>query len=86
MLRTKKGFENFTYEFLSFIAFKKDRMNFDNLDYRVSFCNIPLVSIGLLPIKRVGGQTFMERKYDRERYEVISVKHGSNYQCQDKRV
>jgi len=32
-----KGFENFTYEFLSSIAFKKDRMNFDNLDHRVSF-------------------------------------------------
>ena len=30
MLRPVKGFENFTYEFLSSIAFKKDRLNFDN--------------------------------------------------------
>ena len=37
MLRPMKGFENFTYEFLSSIAFKKDRLNFDNLDHRVSF-------------------------------------------------
>jgi len=37
MLRPMKGFENFTYEFLSSIAFKKDRLNFDNPDHRVSF-------------------------------------------------
>jgi len=32
-----KGFEKFTYEFLSSISFTKDRMNFDNPDHRVSF-------------------------------------------------
>jgi len=37
MLRPMKGFENFTYEFLSSIAFKKDRLNFDNPNHRVSF-------------------------------------------------
>jgi hypothetical protein len=37
MLRHMKGFENFTYEFLSSIAFKKERLNFDNPDHRVSF-------------------------------------------------
>jgi len=37
MLTPMKGFENFTYEFLSSIAFTKDRMNFDNPDHRVSF-------------------------------------------------
>jgi len=37
MLRPMKGFENFTYEFLSSIAFKKDRLNFDNANHRVSF-------------------------------------------------
>jgi len=37
MLRSMKGFENFTYEFLSSIAFKKDRLNFDNPDHKVSF-------------------------------------------------
>jgi len=37
MLRPMKGFENITYEFLSSIAFKKDRLNFDNPDHRVSF-------------------------------------------------
>jgi len=37
MLRPMKGFENFTYEFLSSIAFKNDRLNFDNPDHRVSF-------------------------------------------------
>jgi len=37
MLRRMKGFENFTYEFLSSIALKKDRMNFDNPDHRISF-------------------------------------------------
>jgi len=37
MLRPMKGFENFTYEFLSSITFTKDRLNFDNPDHRVSF-------------------------------------------------
>jgi len=37
MLRPMKGFENFTYEFLTSIAFTKYRMNFDNPDHRVSF-------------------------------------------------
>jgi hypothetical protein len=37
MLRPMKGFENFTYEFLSSIAFKKDRLNFDNPYHRVFF-------------------------------------------------
>jgi len=37
MLKPMKGFENFTYEFLSSIAFMKDRLNFDNPDHRVSF-------------------------------------------------
>jgi len=29
-------------------------------------CNIPLVSIGILPVKCVRGQIFMEIKYDGE--------------------
>ena len=29
-------------------------------------CNIPLVGIGILPVKCVRGQTFMEIKYDGE--------------------
>jgi len=37
MMRHMKGFENFTYEFLSSIAFKKDRLNLDNPNHRVSF-------------------------------------------------
>ena len=37
MLRPMKGFEYFTYECLSSIAFKKDRLNFDNPNHRVSF-------------------------------------------------
>jgi len=37
MLRPMKGFENFTFEFISSIAFKKDRLNFDYPDHRVSF-------------------------------------------------
>ena len=37
MLRPMKGFENFTYEFLSSIEFTKDKVNFDNPDHRVSF-------------------------------------------------
>jgi len=37
MLRPMKGFENFTYEFLSSIAFTKDRLNFDNPNHTVSF-------------------------------------------------
>ena len=30
LLRSMKGYENFTYEFLSSIVFTKDRLNFDN--------------------------------------------------------
>jgi len=37
MLRPMRGFENFTYEFLSSIVFTKDRLNFDNPNHRVSF-------------------------------------------------
>ncbi|KEH16297.1 hypothetical protein MTR_0242s0050 [Medicago truncatula] len=37
MLRPMRGFQNFTYEFLSSIEFKKDKLNFDNPDHRVSF-------------------------------------------------
>jgi len=37
LLRPMKGYENFTYEFLSYIIFTKDRMNFDNPDHRVPF-------------------------------------------------
>ena len=37
MVRPIRGFENFTYEFLSSIAFTKDRLNFDNPNHRVSF-------------------------------------------------
>jgi hypothetical protein len=37
MIRPMRGYENFTYEFLSSIEFKKDRLNFDNPDHRVSF-------------------------------------------------
>lgn len=37
MLRPMRGYENFTYEFLSSIIFTKDRMNFDNLNHRISF-------------------------------------------------
>jgi len=37
LLRPMKGYENFTYEFLSSIVFTKDRMNFDNSDHRVYF-------------------------------------------------
>jgi len=37
MLRPMRGFENFTYEFLSSIAFTKDRLNFDNPNHKVSF-------------------------------------------------
>jgi len=37
MLRPMRGFEHFTYEFLSSIAFTNDRMNFDNPNHRVSF-------------------------------------------------
>ena len=36
-LRPMKGYENFTYEFLSSILFTKDTMNFDNPDHRVYF-------------------------------------------------
>jgi len=37
MLRPMRGFKNFTYEFLSSIDFKKDRLDLDNPNYRVSF-------------------------------------------------
>jgi len=37
LLRPMKGYENFTYEFLSSIVFKKDRINFDDPDHRVYF-------------------------------------------------
>ncbi|KEH17423.1 hypothetical protein MTR_0016s0150 [Medicago truncatula] len=37
MLRPMRGYENFTYEFLSSIDFTKDRLNFDNPNHRVSF-------------------------------------------------
>jgi hypothetical protein len=37
MLRPMRGYENFTYEFLSSIVFTKDRLNFDNPNHRVSF-------------------------------------------------
>jgi len=37
MLRPRRGFENFTYEFLSSIDFKKDRLDLDNPNHRVSF-------------------------------------------------
>jgi len=37
MLRPMRGFENFTYEFLSSIAFTKDKSKPDNPDHRVSF-------------------------------------------------
>jgi hypothetical protein len=37
MLRPMRGYENFTYEFLSSIVFTKDRLNFDNPNHRVTF-------------------------------------------------
>jgi len=37
MLRLMRGFENFTYEFLSSLAFEKDRSRLDNPNHRVSF-------------------------------------------------
>jgi len=37
LLIPMKGYENFTYEFLSYIVFTNDRMNFDNPDHRVYF-------------------------------------------------
>jgi len=37
MLRPMREFENFTYEFLSSIIFKKDRLDLDNPNHRVSF-------------------------------------------------
>jgi len=37
MLRPMRGFENFTYEFLSSISFTKDRSRLENLDHRISF-------------------------------------------------
>jgi hypothetical protein len=32
-----RGYENFTYEFLSSIVFTKDKLNFDNPNHRVVF-------------------------------------------------
>jgi len=37
MLRPMRGYENFTYEFLSSLAFTKDRSNSDNPDHKFSF-------------------------------------------------
>jgi len=37
MLRPMRGFENFTYEFLSSLSFTKDRSKSDNLNHKVSF-------------------------------------------------
>ncbi|RHN74170.1 hypothetical protein MtrunA17_Chr2g0307271 [Medicago truncatula] len=37
MLRPMRGYENFTYEFLSSIVFTKDMMNFDNPNHKISF-------------------------------------------------
>jgi hypothetical protein len=37
MLKPMRGYENFTYEFLSSIQFKKDKLNLDDPDHRVSF-------------------------------------------------
>jgi len=37
MLRPMRGFENFTYEFLSSLSFTKDRSKSDNPNHRVLF-------------------------------------------------
>jgi len=37
MSKPTRGFENFTYEFLSSISFTRDRSNTDNPDHRVAF-------------------------------------------------
>jgi len=37
ILRPIRGYENFTYELLSSLAFTKDRLKLDNPDHRVSF-------------------------------------------------
>jgi len=37
MMRPMRGYENFTYEFLSTLVFTKDRMNYDDPDHRVYF-------------------------------------------------
>jgi hypothetical protein len=37
MMRPMRGFENFTYEFLSSLVFDKDRSKTDNPNHRVSF-------------------------------------------------
>ena len=37
MLKPMRGFENFTYEFLSSLSFIKDRLKTDNPNHRVSF-------------------------------------------------
>jgi len=37
MLKPMRGFENFTYEFLSSLSFTKDRSKTDNPDHRIAF-------------------------------------------------
>lgn len=37
LLKPMRGYENFTYEFLSSIVFTKDKLNFDNPNHRVVF-------------------------------------------------
>jgi len=37
MLKPMRGFENFTYEFLSSLSFTKDRSKTDNPDHRITF-------------------------------------------------
>ena len=37
MLKPMRGFENFTYEFLSSISFTKDKSKTDNPKHRVAF-------------------------------------------------
>jgi hypothetical protein len=37
MLSPVRGYENFTYDFLSSVVFTKYRLNFDNPNHRVSF-------------------------------------------------
>jgi len=36
------------------------------LYYKHKYCNIPLVGIGILPVKRVRGPMFMGSEYDGE--------------------
>jgi len=37
MLKPMRGFENFTFEFLSSLSFTKDRSKTDNPDHRIAF-------------------------------------------------